>query len=182
MNLLQLAPFGLLLLLSLLSSLPIGGEATPYSLRPADSYTLQRSTEGAGVTYFVAESFELRHTDSEALRQVEDRIEAEALQRGARWPTRRTSPKAGRTRHLEASKGLARQCHALAAAAPHAAPWPLHVFYSPGSPDLDLARLSRARQCAGAAPPSVRASSAWSTSPTRTRALSAHACLRPPTL
>jgi len=81
MNLLQLAPFGLLLLLSLLSSLPIGGEATPYSLRPADSYTLQRSTEGAGVTYFVAESFELRHTDSEALRQVEDRIEAEALQR-----------------------------------------------------------------------------------------------------
>ena len=49
MNLLQLAPFALMVLLSVLSSLPIGGESTPYSLRPVASYTLERATEGLGV-------------------------------------------------------------------------------------------------------------------------------------
>lgn len=81
MNLMQLAPFALLLLLSVASSLPFGGEATPYSLRPVDSYTLERATEGQGVTYFVADTFELRHRDPETLRQVEERIESDNLQR-----------------------------------------------------------------------------------------------------
>lgn len=81
MNLLQLAPFLLLMGLSVLSSLPFGGESTPYSLRPADTYTLERSTEALGVRYFVAPEFELRHSAPEALRQVEERIEADNLQR-----------------------------------------------------------------------------------------------------
>ena len=81
MNLVQLAPFALMLLLSVFSSLPIGGEATPYSLRPADSYTLERATEGLGVPYYVADTFEMRHADPETLRQVEARVEADTLQR-----------------------------------------------------------------------------------------------------
>lgn len=80
-SLLQLAPFGLILLLSLASSLPFGGEQTPYALRPQDSYVLERSTEALGVRYYVAETFELRHSDPRVLRDVEERIEAEALQR-----------------------------------------------------------------------------------------------------
>ena len=81
MNLLQLAPFALMILLSLISSLPIGGESTPFSLRPVDAYTLERSTEGLGVSYWVADSFELRHSDPETLRQLEARVEADNLQR-----------------------------------------------------------------------------------------------------
>ena len=79
MNLMQLAPFGLVLLLSLASSLPFGGEATPYSLRPQDSYVLERSTEALGVRYFVADTFELRHTDPQVLREVEQRVESDSL-------------------------------------------------------------------------------------------------------
>ena len=80
-NLMQLAPFALLLLFSLLSSLPIGGETTPYSLRAQEAHTVERSTEGHGVRYFVAESFELRHGDAASLRKVEDRVESDNLQR-----------------------------------------------------------------------------------------------------
>ena len=83
-NLLQLAPFGLVLLLSLASSLPFGGEANPWSLRPRDSYVLPRSTEALGVTYYVADTFELRHTDAARLREVEEKIESEALARARR--------------------------------------------------------------------------------------------------
>ncbi len=80
-NLIQLAPFLLLMLFSVLSSLPIGGETTPYSLQPSDGYMLERSTEALGVRYFVADSFELRHTDAATLRKVEDRVESDALGR-----------------------------------------------------------------------------------------------------
>ena len=81
MNMLQLAPFALLMLLSLFSSLPIGGESTPYSLRKTDAYALERATEAMGVRYWVAPTFELRHTTAEELREVEIRIEADNLQR-----------------------------------------------------------------------------------------------------
>ena len=81
MNLLQLAPFAMLLLVSLLSSLPIGGESTPYSLRPMDKYTLPRATEAHGIQYFVDESFELWYDDAKSLRDVELKVEADNLQR-----------------------------------------------------------------------------------------------------
>ena len=80
-GLMQLAPFGLILLLSLASSLPFGGEQTPYALRPQDSYVLERSTEALGVTYYVADTFELRHSDPRTLRDLEERVESDALQR-----------------------------------------------------------------------------------------------------
>ena len=79
-SLLQLMPFLLLLVLSLFSSLPIGGDPTPYALRPKDSYTLPRATEGLGVKYYVADTFELRHTTAETLRSLEERVEADHLQ------------------------------------------------------------------------------------------------------
>ena len=78
-GMLQLAPFLLLLVVSALSSLPIGGEATPYSLRPSDPYVLERSTESLGVTYYVADTFELRHTDGATLRALEERVETDTL-------------------------------------------------------------------------------------------------------
>ena len=81
MNILQLAPFALLMLVSLISSLPFGGETTPYSLRPTDSYALERATEALGVRYWVAPIFELRHTTAEQLREVEIRVEADNMQR-----------------------------------------------------------------------------------------------------
>ena len=80
-NFVQLAPFLLLMLFSVLSSLPIGGDPNPYALRPMESYTLPRSTEALGVPYWVADTFELRHESAEALRQVEARVESDALQR-----------------------------------------------------------------------------------------------------
>ena len=80
-SLMQLAPFGLILLLSLASSLPFGGEQTPYALRPQDSYVLERSTEALGVAYYVADTFELRHSDARTLRELEERVESDALQR-----------------------------------------------------------------------------------------------------
>ena len=99
MGLLQLAPFAMLLLMSLFSSLPIGGEATPYSLRPADPYVLERATESLGVTYFVADTFELRHRDAATLRQLEDRVESDTLQRLRR---RCQAERASKQRMLEA--------------------------------------------------------------------------------
>ena len=78
-NVMQLAPFLLLMFFSVLSSLPLGGETTPYSLQPSDAYVLERSTEALGVRYFVADSFELRHADAASLRKVEERIETDAL-------------------------------------------------------------------------------------------------------
>ena len=80
LNLAQLLPFGLLLLFSLLSSLNLGDDA-PYSLRPQEAYSLERTTEGMGVRYWVPEGFELSHTDSASLRKVEDRVENDNLQR-----------------------------------------------------------------------------------------------------
>ena len=80
-NIVQLAPFALLLLFSLLSSLPFGGESTPYSLLPGEGHTLERSTESLGVRYFVGDEFELSHQDALSLSKVEKRIEADNLQR-----------------------------------------------------------------------------------------------------
>ena len=80
MNLVQLLPFGMLLLFSLISSLNLSSDA-PYSLRKDTSYPLERATELLGVRYWVPESFELRHTDAAALRRVEDAVEADNLQR-----------------------------------------------------------------------------------------------------
>ena len=80
-NLMQLVPFAMLLLFSMLSSLPLGGEQTPYSLRPQESHTLERTTEGLGVRYYVGETFELRHANAAALRKVEERVESDNLQR-----------------------------------------------------------------------------------------------------
>jgi len=80
-NLIQLAPFLLLMLFSVISSLPFGGEQTPYALQPTDGYVLERATESLGVRYFVAESFELRHSDAATLHKLEERVENDALQR-----------------------------------------------------------------------------------------------------
>ena len=80
-NLVQFAPFVLLLFFSVLSSLPIGGETTPYSLQPVDHHGLERSTESLGVRYYVDSTFELRHRDASTLRKVEDRVEADNLQK-----------------------------------------------------------------------------------------------------
>lgn len=99
MGLLQLAPFAMLFLMSLISSLPIGGEATPYSLRPSDPYVLERATESLGVTYFVADTFELRHRDAATLRQLEERVEADTLQKLRR---RCQAERASKQRMLEA--------------------------------------------------------------------------------
>ena len=80
----QFAPFAMLFLLSIASSLPFGGETTPYSLRRMEGHTLPRATEGLGVPYWVADSFELWYPDAASLRKVEDRVEADALQRARR--------------------------------------------------------------------------------------------------
>ena len=75
-NLVQLAPLLLLLAFSLLSSLNLGGES-PYSLRQSPDYSLERQTVASGVRYWVSESFELLHDESELLRKVEDRVESD---------------------------------------------------------------------------------------------------------
>lgn len=80
LNLAQLLPFGLLLLFSMISSLNLGDD-TPYALSPQDSHRLERSTEQMGVRYWVPEGFELAHATSASLRQVEDRVESDNLQR-----------------------------------------------------------------------------------------------------
>jgi DnaJ family protein B protein 12 len=68
-NLGQLAPLFLLLAFSLLSSLSLGGD-TPYSLRQSADYSIERQTVASGVRYWVSESFELLHVESEQLRKV----------------------------------------------------------------------------------------------------------------
>ena len=68
-NLVQLAPLFLLLAFSLLSSLSLGGD-TPYSLRQSADYSIERQTVASGVRYWVSESFELLHVESEQLRKV----------------------------------------------------------------------------------------------------------------
>ena len=73
-NLVQLAPLFLLLAFSLLSSLSLGGD-TPYALRQSPDYSLERQTVASGVQYWVSESFELLHVESEQLRKVEHRVE-----------------------------------------------------------------------------------------------------------
>jgi hypothetical protein len=78
-SVMQLAPFLLLMFFSVLSSLSLGGETTPYSLQPSEAHVLERSTEALGVRYFVADTFELRHADAANLRKVEERIETDAL-------------------------------------------------------------------------------------------------------
>ena len=100
MSLLQVAPFALLMLLSLASSLPFGGESTPYSLRPVDSYQLERSTEGLGVSYYVADTFELRHADPETLHELELRVEADNLQKVKR---RCSAERASKQRMVDAA-------------------------------------------------------------------------------
>jgi hypothetical protein len=81
-GLLQFAPFFLLIFFSVVSSLPgLNGDSVPYSLHRADSYGLERSTESLGVRYWVGETFELYHADAASLRKVEDRVEADNLQR-----------------------------------------------------------------------------------------------------
>ena len=100
MSLLQVAPFALLILLSVASSLPFGGDTTPYSLRPVEAYTLERSTEGTGVRYWVDDSFELRHATPEALRQVEERVETDNLQRVRR---RCSAERASKQRMVDAA-------------------------------------------------------------------------------
>ena len=59
----------LLLAFSLLSSLSLGGD-TPYSLRQSADYSIERQTVASGVRYWVSESFELLHVESEQLRKV----------------------------------------------------------------------------------------------------------------
>ena len=73
-NLVQLAPLFLLLAFSLLSSLSFGSD-TPYVLRQSPDYSLERQTVASGVRYWVSESFELLHVESEQLRKVEHRVE-----------------------------------------------------------------------------------------------------------
>lgn len=80
-NLVQLLPFALLLLFSFISSIPIGPDQTPYALRKTDGYPLPRATEALGVPYWVADTFELRHTTAQELNDVEIRVERDALQR-----------------------------------------------------------------------------------------------------
>ena len=64
-----LAPLFLLLAFSLLSSLSLGGD-TPYSLRQSADYSIERQTVASGVRYWVSESFDLLHVESEQLRKV----------------------------------------------------------------------------------------------------------------
>ena len=68
-NLVQLAPLFLLLAFSLLSSLSLGGDM-PYSLRQSADYSIERQTVASGVRYWVSESFDLLHVESEQLRKV----------------------------------------------------------------------------------------------------------------
>ena len=62
-------------------------------------YVLERATESLGVTYFVADTFELRHRDAATLRQLEERVEADTLQRLRR---RCQAERASKQRMLEA--------------------------------------------------------------------------------
>lgn len=80
MNLMQLFPFAMLLLFSMLSSLSSQDEV-PFSLRPADGFPLERSTELLGVPYWVPSAFEINHPSAESLRTVEGRVEGETLLR-----------------------------------------------------------------------------------------------------
>eukprot|EP00320_Phaeocystis_rex_P003361 CAMPEP_0119064504 /NCGR_PEP_ID=MMETSP1178-20130426/7579_1 /TAXON_ID=33656 /ORGANISM="unid sp, Strain CCMP2000" /LENGTH=282 /DNA_ID=CAMNT_0007045951 /DNA_START=39 /DNA_END=884 /DNA_ORIENTATION=- len=82
-NLMQLMPLLLIITFSLLSSLNLGSES-PYSLRQSPDYSLERQTVSSGVRYWVSESFELLHGESEQLRKVEDRVESDNHRRVSR--------------------------------------------------------------------------------------------------
>ena len=58
------------------------------------------ATEGLGVTYYVADTFELRHSDAETLRSVEARVEADNLQRVRR---RCSAERASKQRMVDAA-------------------------------------------------------------------------------
>lgn len=77
-SLVQLAPLLLLLGFSLLSSVQMGGES-PYALKVGGEYPLERQTLRSGVRYFVGESFELLHGETEQLHKMEDKVEADNL-------------------------------------------------------------------------------------------------------
>ena len=54
-------------------------EVRQRSVRRRAAFGLERTTESLGVRYFVGESFEIRHSTAEELREVEAKVENEHL-------------------------------------------------------------------------------------------------------
>ena len=77
-SIVQLLPFLFFLLLSMSSSLFASSPA--FSLRRAHGFETERRTLRLGVPYFVGESFDLIHSDSSKLHQMEDLVEKERVQ------------------------------------------------------------------------------------------------------